>query len=322
MDYPNITISATPHVRAKDSTQSIMRDVIIALMPATIVGVYRFGIKALLLIIISIASAVIAEAVYQKITKQKVTISDLSAVVTGLLLAMNIPSSAPWWLPVVGSAFAIIFAKQLFGGIGQNFINPALAGRAFLLCSYPTLMTAWVAPGPDAISVATPLAILKEGNSETLASLPSLADAALGNIGGCIGETCAIALIIGGIYLIAKGIISWRIPVVYLATVFVLSLLLPREGSNAVYELMIGGVMLGAFFMATDYASSPITAKGQIIMGLGCGLITVLIRKFGGYPEGVSYSILIMNLFVPLIDRFTKPTIFGALPKAKEAKKA
>ncbi len=326
MDYPNITISATPHVRSKDSTQSIMRDVIIALMPATIVGVYRFGIKALLLIIISIASAVIAEAVYQKITKQKVTISDLSAVVTGLLLAMNIPSSAPWWLPMVGSAFAIIFAKQLFGGIGQNFINPALAGRAFLLCSYPTLMTAWVAPGPDAISVATPLAILKEGNPETLSSLPSLLDAAMGNIGGCIGETCAIALIIGGLYLIAKGIISWRIPVVYLATVFVLSLLLPREGSNAVYdavyELMIGGVMLGAFFMATDYASSPITPKGQIIMGLGCGIITVLIRVYGGYPEGVSYSILIMNLCVPLIDRFTKPTIFGALPKAKEAKKA
>ena len=322
MDYPNITISATPHVRSKDSTQSIMRDVIIALMPATIVGVYRFGIKALLLIIISIASAVIAEAVYQKITKQKVTISDLSAVVTGLLLAMNIPSSAPWWLPMVGSAFAIIFAKQLFGGIGQNFINPALAGRAFLLCSYPTIVPARAAPGPGAISVATPLAILKEGNPETLSSLPSLLDAAMGNIGGCIGETCAIALIIGGLYLIAKGVISWRIPVVYLATVFVLSFLLPREGSTPVYELMIGGVMLGAFFMATDYASSPITPKGQIIMGLGCGIITVLIRVYGGYPEGVSYSILIMNLCVPLIDRFTKPTIFGALPKAKEAKKA
>ena len=323
MDYPNITTSSTPHIRAKDTTQSIMRDVIIALMPATVVGIYHFGIKALLLIIISIAAAVLAEALYQKITKQKITVGDLSAVVTGLLLAMNLPSSAPWWVPIVGSAFAIIFAKQLFGGLGQNFVNPALAGRAFLLGAYPTIMTSWVAPGPDAISVATPLAILKEGTPESLSSLPSLADAVLGNIGGCIGETCAIALIIGGIYLIAKKVISWRIPVVYLATVFVLSALLPRDGSSPLYELMTGGIMLGAFFMATDYATSPITWSGQILMGLGCGVLTVLIRHFGGYPEGVSYSILIMNLCVPLIDRVTKPRVFGALPKEKkEAKKA
>ena len=317
MEYPNITISATPHVRSNETTQSIMRDVLIALLPATVMGIYRFGIKAAMLIVISIAAAVIAEALYQKATKQKVTISDLSAVVTGLLLVMNIPSSAPWWVPIVGSVFAIIVAKQLFGGIGQNFINPALAGRAFLLASYPSIMTAWVTPGADAVSTATPLALLKAGN---LAELPSLRDAALGNIGGCIGETCAVAIIIGGIYLIAKGIISWRIPVTYIVTVAVFAALFNRAGSSVLYELMIGGIMLGAFFMATDYASSPVTPIGQLIMGVGCGLLTVLIRFFGGYPEGVSYSILIMNLCVPLIDRYTKPKVFGTLPK--EAKKA
>lgn len=317
MEYPNITISATPHVRSNETTQSIMRDVLIALLPATVMGIYRFGIKAAMLIVISIAAAVIAEALYQKATKQKVTISDLSAVVTGLLLVMNIPSSAPWWVPIVGSVFAIIVAKQLFGGIGQNFINPALAGRAFLLASYPGIMTAWVTPGADAVSTATPLALLKAGN---LAELPSLRDAALGNIGGCIGETCAVAIIIGGIYLIAKGIISWRIPVTYIVTVAVFAALFNRAGSSVLYELMIGGIMLGAFFMATDYASSPVTPIGQLIMGVGCGLLTVLIRFFGGYPEGVSYSILIMNLCVPLIDRYTKPKVFGTLPK--EAKKA
>ncbi|MCI8342130.1 MAG: RnfABCDGE type electron transport complex subunit D [Firmicutes bacterium] len=318
MDYPNITISATPHVRSKESTQTIMRDVIIALVPAAVMGIINFGFNALLLMVISIATAVIAEGLYQKATKQKITVSDLSAVVTGLLLAMNLPATAPWWVPIVGSAFAIIFAKQLFGGLGQNFINPALAGRAFLMGSYPTIMTDWITPGVDAVSTATPLGLLKDGSETALAQLPSLQDALLGRIGGCIGETCALALIIGGIYLIVREVISWRIPVVYLATVFVLSAVLGREGSNPVYEIMIGGVMLGAFFMATDYASSPISPKGQIIMGIGCGLLTVLIRVFGGYPEGVSYSILIMNLCVPLIDRFTKPTIFGALPKVKK----
>ena len=281
-------------------------------------GIVYFRLKALLLIVISIAAAVIAEAVYQKGTKQKVTISDLSAVVTGLLLAMNIPASAPWWVPIVGSVFAIVIVKQLFGGLGQNFVNPALAGRAFLLASYPSIMTNWVTPGADAVSTATPLALLKAGN---VADLPSITDAFLGNIGGTIGETCALALIIGGVYLIWRGVISWKIPVIYIATVFVLTALIGRNGVRMpVYELFTGGLMLGAFFMATDYATSPITPVGQIIMAVGCGILTTLIRIFGGYPEGVSYSILIMNLCVPLIERFTKPTIFGALPK--EAKKA
>lgn len=322
MDNKNITISATPHIRSGESIQSIMRDVVIALMPATVMGIVYFGFQALMLIVVSIAAAVISEALYQKATKQKVTITDLSAVVTGLLLAMNVPASAPWWVPVVGSAFAIVVAKQLFGGLGQNFVNPALAGRAFLMASYPSIMADFGATVPaDAVSTATPLALLKAGN---VADLPSLTDALIGNIGGTIGETCAIALIIGGIYLIWKQVISWRMPVVYIATVFVLSALIGRNGIRMpLYELFVGGLMLGAFFMATDYATSPLTPNGQFIYAAGCGLLTVLIRTFGGYPEGVSYSILIMNLCVPLIERYTKPTIFGALPKEKkEAKKA
>lgn len=320
----NFVVSGTPHVRSKESIQSIMRDVIIALIPATAMGIYFFGIPALILIAVSIVASVFFEWLYQKLLKKPVTISDLSAVVTGLLLAMNLPASAPIWVPIVGAAFAIIFAKQLFGGLGQNFINPALAGRAFLLASYPTEMTTWTAPvgfsGADAVSVATPLATLKTG------AMPdaSLTDVILGtNIGGCIGETCAVALIIGGIYLLVKHVISWRIPVLYILTVFVLTAAIGRKGLRVpVYEIFTGGLMLGAFFMATDYASSPVTPKGQIIFAIGCGIITTLIRIFGGYPEGVSYSILIMNLAVPLIERFTEPKIFGALPKVKEAKKA
>lgn len=320
----NFVVSGTPHVRSKESIQSIMRDVIIALIPATAAGIFFFGIPALILIAVSIVACVFFEWLYQKLMKKTVTISDLSAVVTGLLLAMNLPASAPIWVPIVGAAFAIIFAKQLFGGLGQNFINPALAGRAFLLASYPTEMTTWTAPvgfsGADAVAVATPLATLKTG------AMPdaSLTDVILGtNIGGCIGETCAVALIIGGIYLLVKHVISWRIPVLYILTVFVLTATIGRKGLRVpVYEIFTGGLMLGAFFMATDYASSPVTPKGQIIFAIGCGVITTLIRIFGGYPEGVSYSILIMNLAVPLIERFTEPKIFGALPKVKEAKKA
>ena len=320
----NFVVSGTPHVRSKESIQSIMRDVIIALIPATAAGIFFFGIPALILIAVSIVACVFFEWLYQKLMKKTVTISDLSAVVTGLLLAMNLPASAPIWVPIVGAAFAIIFAKQLFGGLGQNFINPALAGRAFLLASYPTEMTTWTAPvgfsGADAVAVATPRATLKTG------AMPdaSLTDVILGtNIGGCIGETCAVALIIGGIYLLVKHVISWRIPVLYILTVFVLTAAIGRKGLRVpVYEIFTGGLMLGAFFMATDYASSPVTPKGQIIFAIGCGVITTLIRIFGGYPEGVSYSILIMNLAVPLIERFTEPKIFGALPKVKEAKKA
>lgn len=316
----NFVVSGTPHVRSKESIQSIMRDVIIALVPATAAGIYYFGISALILIIAAIASSVIFEALCQKIMKKPVTVSDLSAVVTGLLLAMNLPAAAPVWVAVVGSAFAIIFGKQLFGGLGQNFINPALAGRAFLLASYPTEMTTWSVPNglevADAATYATPLAQLKAGNLEA-----SLSELVLGQCGGTIGETCAIALIIGGVYLLYKHVISWKIPVIYIATVAILFGVIGRHGMRMpLQEIMAGGVMLGGIFMATDYASSPVTPKGQIIFAVGAGLITYLIRTFGGYPEGVSYSILIMNCCVPLIERFTEPTIFGALPKTKEAK--
>lgn len=315
----NFVVSGTPHVRSKESIQSIMRDVIIALVPATAAGIYYFGLRALILIVAAIISAVFFEWLYEKITKKPVTINDLSAVVTGLLLAMNLPASAPVWVAIVGSAFAIIFAKQLFGGLGQNFINPALAGRAFLLASYPTEMTTWVVPNglaADAATYATPLAQLKNGTLDA-----SLRQLVLGQVGGTIGETCAIALIIGGIYLLYKHVISWKIPVIYIATVFILFAVIGRHGMRMpLQEIFAGGVMLGGIFMATDYASSPVTPKGQVIFAVGAGLLTYLIRTFGGYPEGVSYSILIMNCCVPLIERFTEPTIFGALPKTKEAK--
>ena len=315
----NFVVSGTPHVRSKESIQSIMRDVIIALVPATAAGIYYFGLRALILIVAPIISAVFFEWLYEKITKKPVTINDLSAVVTGLLLAMNLPASAPVWVAIVGSAFAIIFAKQLFGGLGQNFINPALAGRAFLLASYPTEMTTWVVPNglaADAATYATPLAQLKNGALDA-----SLKQLVIGQVGGTIGETCAIALIIGGIYLLYKHVISWKIPVIYIATVFILFAVIGRHGMRMpLQEIFAGGVMLGGIFMATDYASSPVTPKGQVIFAVGAGLLTYLIRTFGGYPEGVSYSILIMNCCVPLIERFTEPTIFGALPKTKEAK--
>ena len=315
----NFVVSGTPHVRSKESIQSIMRDVIIALVPATAAGIYYFGLRALILIVAAIISAVFFEWLYEKITKKPVTINDLSAVVTGLLLAMNLPASAPVWVAIVGSAFAIIFAKQLFGGLGQNFINPALAGRAFLLASYPTEMTTWVVPNglaADAATYATPLAQLKNGTLDA-----SLGQLVLGQVGGTIGETCASALIIGGIYLLYKHVISWKIPVIYIATVFILFAVIGRHGMRMpLQEIFAGGVMLGGIFMATDYASSPVTPKGQVIFAVGAGLLTYLIRTFGGYPEGVSYSILIMNCCVPLIERFTEPTIFGALPKTKEAK--
>ena len=316
----NFVVSGTPHVRSKESIQSIMRDVIIALVPATAAGIYYFGINALILVIAAIVSAVAFEAICQKVMKKPVTVSDLSAVVTGLLLAMNLPAAAPIWVAIVGSAFAIIFGKQLFGGLGQNFINPALAGRAFLLASYPTEMTTWSVPNglevADAATYATPLAQLKAGHLDA-----SLGELILGQCGGTIGETCAIALIIGGVYLLYKHVISWKIPVIYIATVAILFGVIGRHGVRMpLQEIMAGGVMLGGIFMATDYASSPVTPKGQIIFAVGAGLITYLIRTFGGYPEGVSYSILIMNCAVPLIERFTEPTIFGALPKTKEAK--
>ena len=315
----SIIVSGTPHVRSKESIQSIMRDVVIALIPASVMGIYYFGIKALMLIAISIVSSVVFEWGYEKILKKPITVTDFSAVLTGLLLALDLPATASWWVPVVGSFVAIVLGKQFYGGLGQNFINPALIGRAFLVAAYPTQTTgAAFATGRmvvDASTYATPLAELKAGTA--VINGEAIKNALIGNVGGCIGETCAIALIIGGVYLIAKHIISWRIPVVYIVVVFILTTLMRGYGvMGGVYEIFLGGLMLGAFFMATDYVTSPISAKGQIIFAVGCGLLTSFIRVYGGYPEGVSYSILIMNLAVPLIDRYTRPRIFGEV-KAK-----
>ena len=309
----SIIVSGTPHVRSKESIQSIMRDVVIALIPASVMGIYYFGIKALMLIIVSIVSSVVFEWGYEKILKKPVTISDFSAILTGLLLALNLPATASWWVPVVGSFIAIVIAKQFYGGLGQNFINPALIGRAFLVAAYPTQTTGRMVV--DASTYATPLAELKAGTA--IVNADAIKNALIGNVGGTIGETCAIALIIGGIYLLVKHVISWRIPVVYIVVVFILTSLMRGNGFlGGVYEIFCGGLMLGAIFMATDYVTSPISAKGQIIFAIGCGILTSLIRVYGGYPEGVSYSILIMNLAVPLIDRVTRPRIFGEV-KAK-----
>lgn len=312
-----LVVSSSPHIRSKENVQTIMRDVVIALMPATLFGIYHFGIEALIIIILSVGSAVIFEALYQKLTKQKVTVNDFSAVITGLLLALNLPHSVPYWIPVLGSLVAIIIIKQLFGGLGQNFMNPALGARAFLLISFAGIMTNWQI---DGVSSATPLAFVKAATRAELGSLqpPHLMDLFMGNIAGCIGETSVIALLLGGIYLLARKVISWKIPITYIVTVAIMTVLFSGSGFDmnvVAYQVFSGGLMIGAFFMATDYASSPATSKGMLIMGIGCGIITALIRFFGGYPEGVSFAIIIMNLFVPLIDRFTIPKIFGEVAK-------
>jgi electron transport complex protein RnfD len=301
------TVSSSPHIKSNDSVQGIMRDVIIALLPATFAGIYFFGMQAFLVTLVSVLSCIAAEALWQKLTHRKITIGDLSAVVTGLLIAFNLPAAVPLWLPAIGGFFAIIIVKQFFGGIGQNIMNPALAARAFLLASWPVHMTNFTV---DGVSAATALSILKGGEGE----LPSLINLFIGNAGGCIGETSVIALVLGAAYLLYKKIISWHIPVTYIGSVFILTFILGRNGlmtGNALYEILAGGLFLGAFFMATDYTTSPMAKSGQLIFGIGCGILTTIIRLYGGYAEGVSYSILIMSLFVPFIDKFTALRIFG-----------
>lgn len=307
-------VSSSPHIRASYTTKGIMADVLIALVPAMIAGIWFFGMRALMITLISAISCVAFEWLWQKLTNQPITIEDLSAVVTGVLIAFNLPVSAPIYIPIVGSFVAIILAKQFFGGIGQNFINPALAARAVLLASFPQAMTDFAVPGVDGVSSATPLALLKAGEA-----VPSLIDVFVGNIGGTIGEISAIALIIGFGYLVYRKVITIRIPAIYIGVVFILTYILGRGqlfNANPLYEIMSGGLLLGAFFMATDYSTSPSTPKGQIIFAIGCGILTTVIRLYGGYPEGVSYSILIMNLAVPLIDKYTAPRPFGVVKKA------
>jgi Na+-translocating ferredoxin:NAD+ oxidoreductase subunit D len=316
LENSRFLVSSSPHIRSGESTKRIMMDVTIALLPALFAGIWFFGLRALLLTIVAVAFAVASEIAMQKIMKRPVTAGDFSAVVTGLLIAFNVPATLPLWMVAIGSIFAIVIVKQCFGGVGHNFVNPALAARAVLLASWPVDMTSWVQPGVDVVTTATPLAIIK-GTEAVNQALPSLMDLFIGNVGGCIGETSALALLIGGLYLLYRRVINYRIPVVYISTVGVLAFVF--SGFNLSYvpfHILAGGLLLGAIFMATDYSSSPMTAKGQVIFAIGCGLLTAVIRFYGGYPEGVSYSILLMNITTPLIDRFTLPRKFGGVKKS------
>ena len=324
-----LTVSPSPHLRNPENISSIMLDVIIALIPAMFWGVYVFGWRALLLCVLSVGCSVGFEAATEMLLHRNVTIGDLSAVVTGLLLCMNLPVSVPLWMPVVGAFFAIVVVKQLFGGIGKNFMNPALAARVFLFSSWAGYMSRFPQAGQkvndlavvlgeaDIVAGATPLASLKNG------SLPdtNLFDSIIGNTGGCIGEVSSLLLIAGGVYLLIRRVITWHTPVAYIGTVALLTYLFPRAGGVAVdfmlAEIFAGGLMLGAIFMATDYATSPVTKNGRLLYGVGCGLITVLIRYFGSYPEGVSFAILVMNLLVFYIDKLTVPRRFGGKPDGK-----
>ena len=331
-DLSKVVVTSSPHIKAADDTRSMMLDVLIALVPALCVAVYTFGPRALMLTVVSMIACAVFETIYNKIVKHPNTIGDLSCFVTGMLIAFNVPVAASWWMVVFGALFAIIIVKMLFGGLGKNFMNPALGARAFMMASWAGMMTTWTQPHAslplfgtvtvtDAISTATPLASMKNG---VLPEGTQLIDMFLGQTGGVIGETSAIALIIGGLYLLWRKVITINIPAAYILTVAVITFLFPMGDVSRVQwmlsQVLSGGLMLGAIFMATDYVTSPVTPKGQIIFGIGCGLLTVFIRYFGGLPEGVSYSILIMNTLVWAIDKITHPRKFGyALDKKKEA---
>ena len=311
-----LTVASSPHIRGNFRTNRIMLDVVIALLPALAVGVFVLGIRALLVAIVCIASAVASEWLYSVVTKTRNTVVDGSAVVTGLLLAMTLPATVPCWQAAIGSAFAIIVVKALCGGLGQNIFNPALAARAFMMLVWPASMVRYAALGVDGVTAATPL------HHMVMPALPeeTLLDMFLGNCPGSIGEISALALLIGGIYLVIRKVISVRIPAAYLGTVAVLTLIFFKTDYPVhwmLYSLLSGGVMLGAIFMATDYATSPATAVGQIVYGIGCGVLTVIFRYFGLFPEGVTYAILIMNAMVWVIDRYTAPRRFGVKKGAK-----
>lgn len=307
----NFVVTSSPHIRGKRNTQQIMRDVVIALLPALIAGTIIFGMRALLVTLVCVAAAAAAEWACGMVLYHRNTVKDLSSVVTGLLLALTLPATVPYWVAAVGSIFAIVVVKGLCGGLGKNVFNPALGARAFLVLLWPVYMVRFVAPGAvDGVASATPL------HHMVMPALPeeSLGQMFMGNIGGCIGEVCTLALLIGGAYLLYKGVISFRIPAAYLGTVAVLTLIFSK-GDHAVlwmlYSLLGGGVVLGALFMATDYATSPVTPKGQIIYGVGCGVFTVIFRYFGLFPEGVTYAILLMNGCAWAIDRYSAPRRFG-----------
>lgn len=317
-----LTVTSSPHVKAKETVSSIMLDVIIALLPASFAGVYFFGWRALAVILTAVCACLISEFLYEKAMKKPISVRDLSAVVTGLLLALNVPATIPFWMLVIGSAFAIIIVKQLYGGLGKNFMNPALAARCFMMISWAGFMTAFVNPfmgyGADAISQATPLAIIK-GVSE--GNLPTLSQAFLGAKAGCIGETSGAMLILGFLYLLIKRVVDFRTPLAYILTfaVFIYFFGENKTGYSQEYftllHILTGGLLLGAFFMATDYVTTPTTNLGRIIFGFGCGFLTFAIRKFGSYTEGVSFAILLMNLVSPIIERFTAIKPFGEVRK-------
>ena len=325
--FYELTISSSPHAHSPVTTPTIMRDVLIALTPALLGSIYFFGFRALMVTLVSAAACVFFEWAYCRLMKTPVRVYDLSAVVTGVLLAFVCPVTIPYWTIILGDLFAIVLVKQLFGGIGKNFVNPALAGRAFMF-SWPVLMSTWVKVGfgnaagllstVDAVTAATPLAAMHQGQMPDA----SLLELFLGNVGGCIGETSALLLLLGFAYLLFRKVISPRIPLTFIATVAVLTFLVPQGNPRLGWmaaQVLSGGLMLGAIFMATDYVTSPVTKKGQIIFAVGCGVITVLIRYFGGYSEGVSYAILVMNACVVLLDKVGRPVKFGA-PKKEAAK--
>jgi len=308
----NLIVSGSPHIHKNESIPKIMWAVVISLIPAGIAAVIIFGLDALWVTLVATVAAVLTELVLEIWAKKKITIFDGSAVITGILLAFNLPPNVPLWLPIVGAVFSIAIGKQIFGGIGQNIFNPALVGRVFLMASWPKYMTTFVKPfSYDAVVGATPLAALKEGK---LLEHISYLDLFLGNRGGCIGEVCILALLIGAAFLLIRGYISWHIPATYIFTTAVFTYIFGAAKlfqGDWLFHILSGGLVLGAFFMATDYVATPLTANGQLIFGLGCGLLTGVIRIWGGYPEGVSYAILMMNAATPFIDRYTKTRIYG-----------
>jgi len=312
-----LVVSSSPHIHTDETVSSIMRDVLLALVPACIAGVLFFGFRSIVVVLTAIAACMVSEWAFEKISKKPITVTDLSAAVTGMLLGLNMPPSVPLWMVVVGSAFAIVVVKQLYGGLGKNFVNPALAGRCFMVIAWVGAMTTYqpaaFTGAPDAVSGATPLAIMKNGSE---GYMPSLLSAFLGAESGCIGETSSLALILGFLYLLWRRVINCKIPVAYIVSFAVLTFLFGKHGSMPAWyytlmQMCCGGLFLGAFFMATDYVTTPTTPVGHIVFGIGCGILTFVIRQFGGYPEGASFAILLMNVASPLIEKATIPKSFG-----------
>lgn len=311
-----LIVSSSPHLKSDISTASVMRDVIIAMVPTLVASVILFGFRALVVTATCVLFCIVFEYLFNLITKREQTVGDFSAVVTGMLLAFNLPATLPLWMCVIGSFVSIVIAKQLFGGLGQNFANPALVGRIVLMISFATQMSTWAAPffyrQPEIVTSATPLAVIPQVMRGELSAenLPKISDLLLGTTGGCLGETCAVTLILGGIYLVARRVISPAAPIAFIGTVFVFTALM---GAYPLHQILSGGLLLGAIFMATDYTTTPVTFSGKIIFGIGCGLITCLIRLFGSFAEGVSFSIILMNILTPYIDQWTRSKPFGGV---------